>query len=71
MKHLDQTRSRDLLDEMVRLSNAFAWREIRRLRARLQDQQKEGMKLWAKWGCYRSGVELPHDIGDFLQSLGE
>ena len=68
-RRLDGTYSGDILDKMVALSNKYASREIKRLRGRLERNQEEGRELLAKYGIGKL-PGIPHEIEDFLQSVG-
>jgi hypothetical protein len=71
-RRLDSTYSRDILDKMVSLANKYARREITRLRGRLERNAEEGRELLAKYSdMYGGKYDLPHEIEDFLQGLGE
>ena len=68
-RRLDSTYSGDVLDKMVGLTNVYARREIRRLRARAARNRSEGHKLFGKYSVCGGGPGIPHEIEDFLQSL--
>lgn len=65
---------RQLADKVLRLANKTAVAEIRRLKARLRADHNEAMELFNRyWFGGKepwAGGGLPHEIEDFLQSVG-
>ena len=63
-----------LADHVLRLANRAAVAEIRRLKARLRADRDKGQELFARYGMGgidpKVYVEIPHEIEDFLQSVG-
>ena len=68
---------RQLADHVLRLADKTARAEIRRLKAQMQRDARDGVRLFNKYSFCGIGptVEggfrgLPHEIEDFLQSVG-